>query len=352
MKFGYWATNLGGLVFSDVEQRTRSDFGYQADLARTAEAAGFDYTLLAARFISTSGSAPDLHDALTTAAALAPLTTRLKLIAAIHPGLWHPATIAKAAATIDALSGGRFCVNVVSGWFKEEFLRLGEPWLDHDERYRRSSEFIDVLSGLWTGEPFTFQGDFYRVKELALRPRPVSQPRPEIFQGGNSKAARSMAARKADWYLMNGDTPEGAKRQIEEITALAAESGRRPRFGINAFAIVRETEAEALSDLERIISQADAKAVAAFANHVQGAGASTRERIGMWANSDLANLVQPNDGFKTGLVGTPAQVLGRIRAYQAIGVDFVLLGFLHFTEEVAAFGKSVIAPFREDQTQD
>ncbi|MFO1061891.1 MAG: dimethyl sulfone monooxygenase SfnG [Dongiaceae bacterium] len=343
MKFGYWATNLGTLVFSDVEQRTRSDFAYNAALAQAAEAAGFDYALLAARFISTTGAAPDLHDPLTMAAALAPVTRRLKLIAAIHPGLWHPATIAKAGATLDALSGGRFAINVVSGWFKEEFLRLGEPWLEHDDRYRRSAEFIEILTGLWKGDPFTFEGDYYHVKDLAFRPRPLSQPRPEIFQGGNSLAARRMAARHSDWYLMNGDTPEGARRQIEEITALAREHGRRPRFGINAFVILRDTEAEALGELEQIIARADAKAVAAFADHVKGAGASTRERIGMWADSEFANLVQPNDGFKTRLVGTPAQVIDRIRAYEEAGVDLILCGFLHFAEEVPPFGQSVIA---------
>lgn len=342
MKFAYWATNLGGLVFSDVPQRTESSFAFNAELARQAETVGFDYVLLAARFMATAGGTPDLHDALATTAALAAVTDKLKLIAAVHSGLWHPALIAKMGSTIDAISNGRFCINIISGWFKDEFLRYGEAWLDHDERYRRSEEFIEVLSGLWQQDNFDFHGDFYRIHQSTQYPHPVSSPRPEIFQGGSSKAARRMAARYADYYLMNGDTLEGAGEQIREITELAAAYGRRPKFGINGFAIVRESEAEALAELERIIAHASTDAVKAFAGHVQNAGASTREKVGMWADSSFANLVQPNDGFRTGLIGTATQVAERIREYEAIGIDLVLCGFLNYADELADFGRGVI----------
>jgi FMNH2-dependent dimethyl sulfone monooxygenase len=347
MKFAYWATNLGELVFSRIPQRAESDFAFQVKVAQQAEEVGFDYTLLAARFMSVTDAAPDLQDALATAAALAPLTRRLKLIAALHPGLWHPAMIAKFGATLAVLSGGRFSVNIVSGWFKEEFLRLGAPWLDHDERYRRSEEFISILRGLWTGDSFSQRGDFYGIRDLAFHPALLAGMQPEIFQGGNSTAARAMATRQADWYLMNGDSLEGAASQIAEIKRLSAGSGRLPRFGINAFPIIRDTEAQALEVLERIIAEANTTAVDAFTRHSQGAGASTGDQIGMWANSDFANRVQPNDGFKTRLIGTPAQVRERIRAYQEIGIDLVLCGFLDYVDDLPAFGRDVIAPLRD-----
>ncbi len=344
MKFAYWSTNLGGVLFSAVPQRAEPDLPFQIEVARRAESAGFDYALAAARFISVAEGAPDLQDALATGAALAVATTRLEVIAAVHPGLWHPAMIAKFGATLSALSGGRFHLNIISGWFKEEFLRLGEPWLDHDERYRRSEEFIEVVRGLSTGERFSFSGDFYRIRDLTFRPKP---PAPiEIFQGGNSLAARAMAARRADWYFMNGDTVEGAARQIAEIRARAEPLGRRPRFGLNAFVIARDSESEAAEALDRIVAEADTSVVEAFRARVRDAGASTGDKIGMWANSDFANLVQPNDGFKTGLIGAPRQVMERIRAYEAVGVDLILCGFLDFLDEPLAFGSSVIAPLR------
>ena len=114
------------------------------------------------------------------------------------------------------------------------------------------------------------------------------------------------------------------------------------KFGLNGFVIQRPTEREALEQLEAIIAGADPKIVQSFADQVKHAGASTAEKIGMWADSDHANLVQPNDGFKTRLFGPPELIAERIRAYEAIGVDMILCAFLHCTDELPAFGREVI----------
>ena len=127
----------------------------------------------------------------------------------------------------------------------------------------------------------------------------MSKPHPEIFQGGNSKAARQMAGKHSDWYFMNGNSVEKVKEQIDEVSAIARRHGRRVKFGLNGFVIQRDTEAEALAQLEAIVKSADPKVVQAFGDQVKQAGASTTDKIGMWADSDPANLVQPNDGFKT-----------------------------------------------------
>lgn len=347
IKFAYWIPNVsGGLVVSKIPQRTDWTYDYNAQLAQTAEQVGFDYALAQARFIASYGAEYQL-EALTTVTALAPVTQKLKLIAAVHPGLWHPGVVAKMGSSIDVISSGRFCLNVVSGWFKDEFTIYGEHWLDHDERYRRSEEFIRVLKGMWTEEEFHFKGDFYRINGAWVKPKPISSPHPEIFQGGNSKAARRMASRVSDWYFMNGNTLEGVREQIEEVSALARQQGRKVKFGLNAFIIVRDTEAQAHAVLEEIIAQADVEAVHGFGEAVKQAGASTRERQGMWANSNFSDLVQYNDGFKTGLIGTTEQVADRIRQYYEIGVDLILGGFLHYTDDLPAFGQTVIPLVRE-----
>ncbi|MGF1936138.1 MAG: dimethylsulfone monooxygenase SfnG [Nostoc sp. ChiQUE02] len=347
IKFAYWIPNVsGGLVVSKIAQRTDWTFDYNAQLAQTAEQVGFDYALAQARFIASYGAEYQL-EALTTVAALAPVTQKLKLIAAVHPGLWHPGVVAKMGSSIDAISNGRFCLNVVSGWFKDEFTIYGEHWLDHDERYRRSEEFIRVLKGMWTEEEFHFRGDFYRINGGWVKPKPISSPHPEIFQGGNSKAARRMASRVSDWYFMNGNTLEGVREQIEEVSALARQEGRKVKFGLNAFILVRDTEAQAHAVLEEIIAKADVEAVHGFGEAVKQAGASTRDRQGMWANSNFSDLVQYNDGFKTGLIGTTEQVADRIRQYYEIGVDLILGGFLHYTDDLPAFGQTVIPLVRE-----
>ncbi|MBW4592354.1 MAG: dimethyl sulfone monooxygenase SfnG [Brasilonema angustatum HA4187-MV1] len=348
IKFAYWVPNVsGGLVVSKIPQRTDWTFDYNAQLAQAAEQVGFDYALAQARFIASYGAEYQL-EALTTVAALAPVTERLKLIAAVHPGLWHPGVVAKMGATIDFISKGRFALNVVSGWFKNEFTIYGEPWLDHDERYRRSEEFIRVLKGMWTEEEFHFKGDFYRINGGWVKPKPINHnPHPEIFQGGNSKAARRMAARVSDWYFMNGNTIEGVREQIQEVSALAREQGRRVKFGLNAFILVRDTEKEAHDLLREIIAQADKEAVEGFGEAVKQAGASTRERQGMWANSNFEDLVQYNDGFRSGLIGTAEQVAERIRQFYEVGVDLILGGFLHYTDDLPAFGRTVIPLVRE-----
>lgn len=347
IKFAYWVPNVsGGLVVSKIPQRTDWTYDYNAQLAQTAEQVGFDYALAQARFIASYGAEYQL-EALTTVAALAPVTKKLKLIAAVHPGLWHPGVVAKMGATIDFLSQGRFCLNVVSGWFRNEFTIYGEPWLDHDERYRRSEEFIRVLKGMWTEEEFHFKGDFYRINGGWVKPKPVSSPHPELFQGGNSKAARRMASRVSDWYFMNGNTIEGVRSQIEEVSALARQEGRKVKFGLNAFILVRDSEAEAHDVLREIIAQADKEAVEGFGEAVKHAGSSTREKQGMWANSNFEDLVQYNDGFRTGLIGTAEQVADRIRQYYEVGVDLILGGFLHYTDDLPAFGRDVIPLVRQ-----
>ncbi|MBC3385471.1 dimethyl sulfone monooxygenase SfnG [Pseudomonas sp. SWRI12] len=346
IKFAYWVPNVsGGLVVSKIEQRTDWGIDYNRKLAQIAEAAGFDYALSQVRFTAGYG-AEYQHESVAFSHALLAATTRLKVIAAVLPGPWTPSVLAKQIATIDHLTGGRVAVNIVSGWFKGEFTAIGEPWLEHDERYRRSEEFITALKGIWTTDNFTLRGDFYRFHDYTLKPKPLQQ-HPEIFQGGSSRAARDMAARVSDWYFTNGNTVEGVKAQIDDLQAKAAANHHKVKVGVNAFVIARDTEEEARAVLAQIIDQADPEAVNAFGDAAKQAGKSSPEGEGNWAKSSFEDLVQYNDGFKTNLIGTPQQIAERIVALKAVGVDLVLAGFLHFQEEVEYFGRKVLPLVRE-----
>jgi len=347
VKFAYWVPNVsGGLVVSTIPQRTDWSLEYNQRLAVAAENAGFEYALSQIRFTAGYG-AEYQHESVSFSQALLHATTKLKVLAAILPGPWHPAVVAKQIATIDHISQGRIAINVVSGWFKGEFQAIGEPWLEHDERYRRSNEFIRALKGIWTQDDFTFKGDFYRFNNYTLSPKPVQKPHPEIFQGGSSRAARDNAASVSDWYFTNGNTVEGLKAQIDDIQAKAAQNGHKVRIGVNAFVIARDTEEEAQAVLQDIIDHAHVEAVHAFGDAVKQAGKASPEGEGNWAKSTFDDLVQYNDGFKTNLIGTPQQIAERIVALKAIGVDLVLTGFLHFIEEVEYFGQKVLPLVRE-----
>ncbi|GIM46919.1 hypothetical protein DNHGIG_24680 [Collibacillus ludicampi] len=159
-----------------------------------------------------------------------------------------------------------------------------------------------------------------------------------------------MAARVSDWYFMNGNTIDGLKAQIDEIKALSAKEGRELKFGVNAFVIVRATEEEAKQVLRDIIDHADAEAVEGFRSQVRFAGKASPEREGMWANSKFEDLVQYNDGFKTGLIGTAEQVADRIIELKKIGVDLILTGFLHYDEDLKSFGEKVIPLVRQKES--
>ncbi|POZ51454.1 dimethylsulfone monooxygenase SfnG [Methylovulum psychrotolerans] len=351
IKFAYWVPNVsGGLVVSDIEQRTSWDIDYNRKLAQIAEQSGFEYALTQIRFIAGYG-AEYQHESVSFSHALLAATSHLKVIAAILPGPWDPVLVAKQIATIDILTAGRVAVNIVSGWFKGEFVSIGQPWLEHDERYRRSEEFIDVLKGIWTTDNFSYKGDFYRINNFSLKPKPLQDPHPEIFQGGSSRAARDMAAMVSDWYFTNGNTVEGIKAQIDDIKAKAAAHKHPVKIGINAFIIARDTEEEAKAVLAEIIDKANPEAVNAFGHEAKQAGASSPEREGNWAKSTFEDLVQYNDGFKTNLIGTPLQIAERIVALKAVGVDLILSGFLHFQEEVAYFGEKVLPLVRELEEQ-
>ncbi|MFD5631332.1 dimethylsulfone monooxygenase SfnG [Streptomyces sp. NPDC127072] len=355
VRFAYWVPNVsGGLVTSKIEQRTDWGYEYNRELAVLAENNGFDYALSQVRYMAGYG-AEFQHESTGFSLALLLATERLKVIAAVHPGLWHPGVLAKFGATADHLSGGRFAVNVVSGWFKGEFTALGEPWLEHDERYRRSEEFIRALRQIWTEDHTELAGDFYRLRDFTLKPKPLNtpeRPHPEIFQGGNSSAARAMAGRVSDWYFSNGKDFDGVTEQLADVHRSAAEAGRRAsKFGLNGFLIARDTEAEARDTLREIVAKADSEAVEGFGAAVKQAGQATSDGKGMWQDSSFEDLVQYNDGFRTGLIGTPEQIAERIVAYKHLGVDLLLLGFLHYHEEVEYFGRRVLPLVRELEAQ-
>ena len=297
--------------------------------------------------------AENQHESVSISQALCHATSKLNVIAALLPGPWSPAIAAKQIASIDNYSGGRISVNIVSGWFKAEFTSIGQWWLDHTERYRRTREFIECLRGIWTQDSFTYRGDFYQFHNYPLKPKPINfgphRPYPEIFQGGNSNDARDNAAHVSDIYFMNGNTLEGFQTQIEDVKRRAKEAGRegKVRFAANGFVIARETEGEAIRVLHEIQGKADKDFVEGFRDQVQNAGASTSNKTGMWANSKFEDLVQYNDGFKTKLIGTPEQISERIMLLKSLGIDILLVAFLHYDQEIQQFGEQVLAQVRQ-----
>lgn len=337
MRYGYWMPIFGGWLRNVEDEGMEASWGYISRLAQRSEEIGFDLSLVAELNLNDIKGieAPSL-DAWSTAAALAAVTRRLELMVAVRPTFHHPALLAKQAANIDHISGGRLSLNVVSSWWEQEARMYGVGFDQHDERYARTSEWLDVVSRLWSEDHVTYQGKYYRVEDTVLQPKPVRQPRPTIYAGGESEAAKNLIAAKCDAYVMHGDPPERIAAKIADLSARRDRLGLPPmQFGVAGYAIVRESEAAAQRELARITDPH--QNAAGYANYQQWlAGTQLEQRM------SIEEYSVSNRGLRTGLIGTPEQVQDRIEQFRQAGVDLLLLQFSPQLEEMERFGETVI----------
>lgn len=341
MRYGYWMPVFGGWLRNVPDEGMEASWEYVSRLARRSEEIGFDLTLIAELNLNDikGVDAPSL-DAWSTAAALAAVTQRLELMVAVRPTFHLPALLAKQAANIDHISGGRLSLNVVSSWWAEEAAQYGVAFDSHDDRYARTAEWLHVVDGVWQHPRFSFEGRYYRVDETALMPKPLTQPsrpRPILYAGGESEAAKDLIARLCDAYVMHGDPPERVGEKIADLAARRLRLGLPPmRYGVAAYAIVRDSEAEAKRERERITNVQ--QSAAGYANYQQWlAGTELERRV------SLEEYSVSNRGLRAELVGTPEQVRQRIAEFEAAGVDLLLLQFSPQYEEMERFAAQVIA---------
>jgi len=337
MRYGYWLPVFGGWLRNVADENMQATWPYVKKLAQRSEQIGFDLTLIAELNLNDikGVEAPSL-DAWSTAAALAAVTERMELMVAVRPTFHLPALLAKQAANIDHISGGRLTLNVVSSWWADEAKKYGVGFEQHDDRYARTNEWLDVLDGVWSQDHFSYTGKYYRVEDNVLEPKPLSQPRPTIYAGGESPAAKDLIAEKCDAYLMHGDPPERVAEKIKDLRDRRAKHNLPPmKFGVAGYAIVRETEREAQDELKRITDVQ--QSAAGNANYQQWlAGTQLEQRV------SIEDYSVSNRGLRSGLVGTPEQVSERLAQFEAVGVDLVLLQFSPQLEEMENFANSVI----------
>src|SRR6201986_3718455 len=202
MRYGYWLPIFGGWLRNVEDEGMAATWDYVRRLARRSEEIGYDLTLVAELGLNDikGVDAPSL-DAWSTAAALAAVTRRLELMVAVRPTFHNPALLAKQAANIDNIGGGgRLSLNVVSAWWADEAKKFGVSFEQHDDRYARTAEWLEVVDRLWKEDQFEFAGNFYRVEDAVIEPKPKTQPRLTIYAGGESEAAKETIARHCDAY--------------------------------------------------------------------------------------------------------------------------------------------------------
>ena len=384
MRYGFWLPVFGGWLRNIDDEQMPATWDYVRDLTVRAEALGYDLTLIAELNLNDiKGPEADSLDAWTTAAALAAVTRKLELMVAVRPTFHHPALLAKQAANIDRISNGRLTLNVVSSWWADEAKKYGIPFDEHDDRYARTSEWLDVLDSCWSRQGTSHSGRFYKVEDNLLSPKPfphrtysgiekalssrpessqshredtVERPaggapltsgastypsgRPTLYAGGESETAKNLIAAKCDAYLMHGDDPRTIASKVADMRARRAHHPHLPPliFGVTGFCILRDSEAEANREVDRITSAPDpATSPAGFANFEQWTAGSQLEK-----KISLRDYSVSNRGLQSGLIGTPETVAQRLADFEGAGCSLVLLQSSPQHEEMDRFAAQVM----------
>ncbi len=380
MRYGFWLPVFGGWLRNIDDEQMPATWDYVSDLTLRAEALGYDLTLIAELNLNDiKGPAADSLDAWSTAAALAAITKKLELMVAVRPTFHNPALLAKQAANIDRISNGRLTLNVVSSWWRDEALKYGIPFDEHDDRYARTSEWLDVLTNTWQHQHTTHQGRYYNVEDNLLSPKPhptrtysgspreaglaegfsplktnppqmgfspgPSSPQPmnghpTLYAGGESETAKNLIAGKCDAYLMHGDNPATIADKVADMKRRRAQHPHLPEmiFGVTGYCIVRDSEAEANREVDRITQAPDpTKSPEGFANFQQWITGSQLEK-----KISLRDYSVSNRGLHSGLIGTPETVAQRLADFEAAGCSLVLLQSSPQHTEMARFAKQVM----------
>jgi dimethylsulfone monooxygenase len=336
MRYGYWMPVFGGWLRNVAEERMEASWSYVKKLARRSEEIGFDLSLVAELNLNDikGVDAPSL-DAWSTAAALTAVTETLELMVAVRPTFHNPAILAKQAANIDHIGGGgRLSLNVVSSWWASEARKYGVQFDEHDDRYARTAEWLEIVDRMWKEDHFSFAGNHYTVEDTVLQPKPIRKP--VIYAGGESEKAKETIARQCDAYVMHGDPPAKVREKIDDMERRREKLNLPPMiYGVAGYSIVRQTEEEAHAEVARITNVQ--QSAAGYANYRDWLGNTKLEQ-----QVSLEDYSVSNRGLRSGLIGTPEQVAEQVAEFEKAGVGLLLLQSSPQLEEMERFSEAVI----------
>jgi alkanesulfonate monooxygenase len=335
----------GGQAFATEQSERPPDLAYLALVARAVEQLGFTGLL--------TPTGTFCEDAWLATAALIPQTSSLKFLVAFRPGLISPTLAAQMASTYQRLSGGRLLLNIVTGGDSAEQRRFGD-WLDHDQRYARTAEFLQVMRGAWSGVPFDLAAEHYTVAGATVRLPP--EPVPPLFFGGSSPPALRVAAAHVDTYLTWGEPLDAVAAKLSAVRALAAAHDRTLTYGIRLHVIARDTAAEAWSVARGLLARVPEPAIAAARARFASSESEGQRRMAALTDGDSLEiapnlwagygLVRPGAG--TALVGSHAEVAERLREYESLGIEHAILSGQPHLEEAYHVGEGVLPRLLRD----
>lgn len=338
MRFGYWMPIFGGWLRNVEDEQMSIEWPYIRSLAQASERCGFDLALIAELNLNDiKGHAAPSLDAWTLAPAVAAVTERLELMLAVRPNYHNPALTAKALSTLDVLAPGRISLNVVSSWWKDEAAQYGVPFDVHDARYARTEEWLTVLRRVLTEDGVHHHTELYDFDGTVLAPKPRALP--TVYMGGESPRAKEVISTHGDAYVMHGDAPDVIAAKCQDLNERRRALGKPDMtFGVAGYVICRDTEEEAQAELTRITDvRSSPEAYASYQDFLAGSQLESQVSLEEYSVS--------NRGLRAGLVGTPAQIIERLRAYEAAGIGLMLLQFSPQAAEMERFGRDVIAAY-------
>jgi len=347
-KLGVFGLNCShGCTISHAETTFEPTFEHNVKIAQLADKIGFELLLPVGRWRHFGGTTQfngTNLEVYTWAAAIACHTKDIMVFATSHVPTVHPILAAKQSATIDNISNGRFGINVVCGWFKPEMEMFGVKQLPHDERYVMANEWMSCVKRLWTEQDFDHDGQFYKIDQGFLSPKPVQQPHPVVINAGSSPAGIGFSARHADYNLLSITSVDKATDIIAQIKSQAAEHGRRCRAMSYALVCCRDTEAEAQALYQRIIDEGDWGAANMIIELMLGENysyGSSKDEIRAMGERFIAGW----GGLP--LVGTPEQIVDKMINLADLGVEGLAISWLDYHEELKYFGERVLPLMRE-----
>ncbi len=337
---------------SRAPRSTSWTFDYIARCATTAEQLGFDLTFGLAQWLGKGGYGGEMHfrehevDPIIANAALASLTKSIVLINTVHVlYAWHPLHLAKFGAAMDHISGGRWGINVVTGYKPSEYRMFGLEPIEHDLRYQMADEFTTIMERLWTeDEELSFDGKFWKTERAFLAPKP-GQRRPFLVNAASSAAGLDYAAKHSDLIFITSPAGADPEKSCEalpahnaRIKALARTYGREVKTIINPHVICRATEQEARAAYTAILENEDPVAADNFVRTFQSGDTAS------WRGHTRAQWVI---GGNVHLVGTPEQIVQWFGRLHAAGCDGMQVNFFDYLPDLEFFGKEVIPLMRQ-----
>jgi len=346
MKLGLFGTNCSyGLIMSHIDSTYRVTWEHTREIARRADALGFEAIVPIARwkgFGGTTNFNGNCFETYTYAAGIAEATENIAIFATSHLPTVHPIVAAKMATTVDHISGGRFGLNLVMGWVTPEMEMFGAPQRQHDERYAFGQEWLEYVFELW-GEPhsFTHEGKYFTGENVEAYPKPVQAPRPVLINAGNSPAGVEFSARNVDINFASLDTLPNMLEYTTNIKNKARDEHHREiKTMTYGLVVARDTEEEAKRAFQQVVEDGD---WGAAQNVLKIAGVESQSFD--HAKEFAERFVAGWGGYP--LVGTPEQVVEGFNDLSEAGMDGMIMGLIDFNEELKYFGDNVLPLMKE-----